>query len=149
MATKKLLTQFNFLVTWDNMKGETKEAGFQEVNGLMVEIAMAEYRAGNFKTNEPTKVSTLAKCGDVTLKRGVMGDQDLYAWVNDVRDGKDGQGKKVTITLLDSAHKPVTNWHLTNAFPIKLTAPTLTGSGSDIAVEEITLTADRIEQEAA
>ncbi len=149
MATAKLLSQFNFLVTWDDMKGETKEGGFQEVAGLAMEVGMAEYRAGNARTNESVKISTMAKCGDVTLKRGVMGANDLYKWMNDVRDGKDDQGKKVTVTLLDGSRNPVTNWHLLGARPIKLEAPSMNATGSDVAIESITLTAERIEQEAA
>ena len=54
-------SQFNFLVEWDNIKGETKDAGFQEVSGMGLEINVTEYRAGNQKTNEPIKVTTTAK----------------------------------------------------------------------------------------
>lgn len=149
MATSKILSQFNFLVSWDNMKGETKEAGFQEVGGLTLEVAIAEYRAGNAKTNETTKYSLLAKAGDATFKRGVIGAQDLYEWVNAVRDGKDGQAKKVTVTLLNSSRKPVMNWYLLGARPIKYAAPTFNGKGTDLAIEELTLSVERIEQEAA
>ncbi len=81
-------SQFNFLVTWDNIKGETVDAGFQEVSGLGLEVNVTEYRAGDAKTNEPIKVTTSSKAADATFKRGVVGAHDLYEWIDSVRDGK-------------------------------------------------------------
>jgi len=90
---------FNFLVTWNRTDGTTAEAGFQEVSGLGMEMGMAEYRSGNAKTNESIKVTGLGKTTDTTLKRGVIGAQDLYEWLKLVRDGHQDQLKAVTITL--------------------------------------------------
>ncbi len=142
-------SQFNFIVQWDNIQGETVDAGFQEVSGLGLEINVTDYRAGNAKTNEGIKITTTAKASDVTLKRGVMGTQDLYEWVNLVRDGDQGQFKKVTVTLLSESRKPVMRWQLMDARPIKFTGPTLNGTATDTATEEIVLAVERIEQEAA
>ena len=61
--------QFNFQVKF----GST-EAAFQEVSGLSMEVHVAEYRAGSASTNAPIKVTGLSKFGDVTFKRGVVGD---------------------------------------------------------------------------
>ena len=142
-------SQFNFIVQWDNMQGETVDAGFQEVSGLGLEINVTEYRAGNAKTNEGIKITTTAKASDVTLKRGVIGTHDLYEWVNLVRDGNQDQLKKVTITLLSESREPVMRWQLLGARPIKFTGPSFNGKGTDAAMEEIVLAAERIEQEAA
>lgn len=142
-------SQFNFLVTWDNIQGETVEAGFQEVSGLGLEINMTEYRSGNAKTNESIKITTTAKASDATLKRGVIGTLDLYEWINLVRDGHQDQLKKVTVTLLSESREQVMRWHLLNARPIKYTAPSFNGGGTELAIDELTLTVERIEQEAA
>lgn len=142
-------SQFNFLVTWDQIDGTTAEAGFQEVSGLGMEIGMAEYRSGNAKTNEPIKVTGLAKTTDATLKRGVIGAQDLYEWLNLVRDGHQDQLKTVTITLLSESREEAMRWRLLAARPIKYTAPSFNGKGTDLAIEELVLCAERIEQEAA
>jgi phage tail-like protein len=142
-------SQFNFIVTWDQIDGTTAEAGFQEVSGLGMEIGMAEYRSGNAKTNEPIKVTGLAKTTDATLKRGVIGAQDLYEWLNLVRDGHQDQLKTVTITLLSESREEAMRWRLLAARPIKYTAPSFNGKGTDLAIEELVLCAERIEQEAA
>ncbi|ESQ15769.1 MAG TPA: phage tail protein [Chromatiaceae bacterium] len=142
-------SQFNFLVEWDNIKGETKDAGFQEVSGLGLEINVTEYRAGNQKTNEPIKVTTTAKASDATFKRGVIGAQDLYEWTDAVRNGSQEDIRKVTVTLLSESREPVMRWKLLGARPIKYTAPSFNGKGTDLAIEELTLSVERIEQEAA
>lgn len=142
-------SQFNFLVEWDNIKGETRDAGFQEASGLGLEINVTEYRAGNQKTNEPIKVTTTAKASDATFKRGVIGAQDLYEWINVVRDGSQEEIRKVTVTLLSESREPVMRWKLLGARPIKYTAPSFNGKGTDLAIEELTLSVERIEQEAA
>ena len=142
-------SQFNFIVEWNNMKGETKDAGFQEVSGLGLEINVTEYRSGNAKTNEAIKVTTTAKASDATFKRGVIGAHDLYEWADEVRNGHQDQLKTVTVTLLSESREPVMKWKLFAARPIKYTAPSFNGKGTDLAIEEFVLAVERIEQEAA
>jgi phage tail-like protein len=147
-------SQFNFRVSWepatdnegDSMGEESVEAGFQEVSGIGMEITVAEYRAGNFPTNEAIKVTGMVKTPDITLKRGVMGRLDLYQWLNDVRDGSQRQLKNVTIRLMTEDRNAVAQeWLLKNARPMKYTGPSLNGKGTDVAVEELVLSAERIE----
>lgn len=142
-------SQFNFLVSWNDIQGDTVEAGFQEVSGLNLEVNVTEYRSGNAKTNEAIKVTTTAKAGDATLKRGVIGAHDLYEWMNLVRDGHQDQLKKVTVTLLSESREEVMKWHLLGARPIKYEAPTFNGKGTDLAIESLVLSVERIEQQAA
>ena len=142
-------SQFNFLVEWEGMDGTTTQAGFQEVSGLGMEIAIAEYRSGKSATNEPIKITGLAKTPDVTLKRGVMGALDLFTWIDAVRNGSQEQGKNVRITLLSETQEHVLRWVLKTARPMKYTGPALNGKGADVAIEELTLSVERIEMEAA
>lgn len=142
-------SQFNFLVEWDNMEGETVDAGFQEVSGLGLEVNVTEYRAGNAKTNEAIKVTTTAKAADATFKRGVIGAHDLYEWINSVRDGNQDELKKVTVTLMSESREPVMKWELLGSRPIKYTAPSFNGKGTDLAIEELVLSVERLVQLAA
>ena len=142
-------SQFNFRV---NLGGgpspDDFKSGFQEVAGLGMEIHVAEYRTGNSKENSPQKVTGSYKINDVTLKRGVIGDvTTLYSWIDAVRNGDQTQGRTVIIQLMDEQHNgPVQQWTLTNARPTKLTGPALTGKGTDVAIEELVLISERIEQ---
>lgn len=139
-------SQFNFLVNLGTGDSQSPLAGFQEVTGLGMEITVAEYRNGNEKDNAPRKVTGTYKVPDVTLKRGVIGSLDLYAWLDEVRNGQQDVLRTVTIELQDEAHKgTVQTWTLLNARPMKYTGPTLTGKGTDIAIEELVLACERIE----
>ena len=141
-------TQCNFLVTWDRIDGTTAEAGFQEVSGLGVEIAMAEYRPGNAKTNEPVRVAGAQQSIQTTLKRGVASGQDLQEWLSLALDGHQGQLKTGTITQLSESREEPIRWRLFAARPIKCTAPSLNGEDTDVAIEELVLCAERIDQKA-
>ena len=141
-------SQFNYLVSWDTMKPDSFKAGFQEISGLGLEITVAEYRAGNEKDNAPRKITGMYKVPDVTLKRGVIGSEDLYKWLNDVRDGSQESLKTVTIELLSEDRQTTAQkWILKFARPIKYTGPSLNGKGTDVAVEELVLAAERLEME--
>jgi phage tail-like protein len=140
------VSQFNFHVQLG-----TTEAGFQEVAGLGAEIHVAEYRAGNSKENSPQKITGTYKINDVTLKRGVFFNDlaTFYNWWDAVRNGDQSQGMTVTIQLMDEnvvSPSLVRSWTLTNARATKLTGPALMAKGADIAVEELVLICERIEQ---
>ena len=156
MATERNrpYSQFNFLVSWkpssgnegDNLSEDTVQAGFQEVSGLGMEITVAEYRGGNYMENSPIKVTGMVKTPDVTFKRGVIGSLDLYKWLNDVRNGAQNQLKNVQIKLMAEDRETIAQeWRLINARPMKYTGPSLNGKGTDLAIEELVLAAERIE----
>lgn len=139
-------SQFNFLVTIGDDQPDRAQAGFQEISGLGMEINVAEYRAGNTNDNTPIKVTGTYKVPDITLKRGLMGYLDLYSWLNEIRDGQQDKLKTVKIDLLSEDRGVVAmSWKLLMARPIKYTGPSLNGKGTDVAVEELVLAAQRIE----
>lgn len=140
-------SQFNFRVSWDGLDENSVQAGFQEVSGLGMEITVAEYRAGNAAENSPLKMTGTVKTPDVTLKRGVIGSLDLYEWLNAVRDGSQEELRNVTIKLMsEDRQTEAQTWRLINARPMKYTGPSLNGKGTDVAVEELVLASERIEQ---
>lgn len=141
---------FNFLVDLEPGQGEEVQAGFSEVSGLNAEITVAEYRAGNDRVNYVRKVPGIHKAGDVTLKRGVIGAQNLYEWLELGRSGKIAQVKRDIVVKMQSEDRGgiVVSWKLRGAMPIKWTGPTLTAKGGgDIAIEELVLSVETIEQE--
>ena len=137
---------FNFLVSIGGLGGEDQVVGgFCEVTGLDSAIVYAEYRNGNDKQNDLRKIPTLNKTGDVTLKRGLIGDLRLFSWLNAVRDGA-YDPQTVTITLLDEARVPVCVWTLRIAQPKKWGGPTLAAEiAGSLALEELVLVAERID----
>ncbi len=150
MATfrERPYSQFNFLVNIGEGTDGPK-AGFQEVSGIGFELTVAEYRTGNDKVNTPIKINGMYKVPDITLKRGLIGAEDLYDWIKQVKEGQQQEAlRNVTIQLLSEDRSAVAvTWKLTAARPMKYTAPTFNGKGTDIAIEELVLACENIEIE--
>lgn len=132
---------FNFLVALGGAQGDGSEGtiigAFSDASGLGFEVSYSEYRNGNEKFNTVRKVPNTHKQDDVTLKRGLVGSDDLFQWLKGVREGT-ADPRQVTITLLDEARQPVATWVLRQAQPKKWTGPTLAAKGGgEVAMEEL------------
>lgn len=141
---------FNFLVELESGQGTEVQAGFSEISGLNAEVTVAEYRAGNSRVNYVNKLPGIHKSGDVTLKRGVIGAQNLYEWLEKCRNGNIQDAKRnIVIKLLsEDRDSTVVSWKLVSAMPIKWTGPTLTAKGGgDVAIEELVLSVEMVTQE--
>lgn len=142
---------FNYIVSLGGAQGDGSEGsiigGFSDVSGLGVDISYSEYRNGNERFNTVRKIPNTFKVDDVTLKRGLVGSDDLFQWLKTVRDGEKDP-RNVTITLLDEARQPVATFRLRNAQPKKWTGPTLAAKGGgEVAMEELQLVHEGIEYE--
>jgi len=140
---------FNFLVALGGTQGDGAEGtiigGFSDASGLGVDVSYAEYRNGNEKFNTVRKVPNTHKNDDVTLKRGLVGSDDLFQWIKTVRDGTIDR-RNVTITVLDEARNAVATFTLRNAQPKKFTGPTLAAKGGgEVSMEELHLVHEGIE----
>ena len=83
----------------------------------------------------------------MTLKRGIVGADDLFKWLKTVREGMDDR-REVTVTLLDEARETVAAWVLRDARPKKWTGPTLAAKGGgEVAMEELTFCCEGIKFE--
>ncbi|SEP64145.1 conserved hypothetical phage tail region protein [Solimonas aquatica] len=138
---------FNFLVSLGSGDETSVVAGFSDASGLGTEINYSEYRNGNESFNTVRKIANTFKQEDVTLKRGLVGSTDLFAWMKKVREGGDDK-RQVTITLLDEARAPVASFRLRNAQPKKWVGPTLAAKGGgEVAMEELHLVHEGITYE--
>ena len=139
--------QFNFLV--DLGAGtDGVDAGFSEVSNLGMEVTVAEYRNGNEKENSVRKITGLNKATDVTFKRGVIGSDSLYAWLNDIRNGNENSLRTVRVHLMAEDHTgPVQTWNLLRARIIKYVSGPFNAKGTDVAMEELTVAYERMEME--
>jgi phage tail-like protein len=139
---------FNFIVALGGAQGDGSEGsivgGFSDVSGLDTDITYAEYRNGNEKFNTMRKVPNTHKVSDVTLKRGLVGSTDLFAWMKGVRDGK-ADPRNVIITMLDEARTAVVTYTLRNAQPKKYAGPTLAAKGGEVAMEELAFVHEGLE----
>jgi len=137
---------FNFMVKLGDTGGEDQiSGGFSDFSGASNEVKYAEYRNGNDKENHARKIPNTNSTGDVSLKRGIIGDLRLFEWLKATREGT-YDARTVTVTLLDEARSPVCQWVLRAAQPKKWSGPTLAGKGgTDVAMESLDLVAERID----
>jgi len=141
-------TEFNFLVDLGTGNTEGPDAGFQEISSISQEVSVTEYRNGNSKENSVLKLTGLNKAQDVTLRRGIIGSLELYNWLNDIRNGNQNALRNVTIQLQNEDHTAVVQtWKLLRARITKHTSGPLNAKGSDVAMEELVLTYERLEME--
>ncbi|MFN8529046.1 MAG: phage tail protein [Anaerolineae bacterium] len=115
---------------------------FTEVSGLSSETEVVEH-----KVTDPSgrdliqKIPGRTKFGDITLKRGITADMDMWTWRNQVESGDIGGARvNCTITMYDQALTPIAKWDLTNAWPVKISGPSMQSDGNNFGVEELTLT---------
>ena len=139
-------SNFNFVVEFDG----TEVAAFTEVTGLDSENTPIEYREGADKTAALRQLPGIEKYPPVQLKRGITGSTALWDWRKEVRDGGTSYppSRTVTIKLLDEKHDrnaPAMTWTLTNAWPTKLTGPSLSAKGNEFAVEQLDVVHERLD----
>ncbi|ABC63950.1 phage tail protein [Erythrobacter litoralis] len=150
MATLKQrpVNQFNFLVDMGNGNTDGPDAGFQEVSGMGMEVALAEYRNGNSLENSVMKVNGLIKATDATFKTGIIGSLTLYQWLDDIRNGAVSAMRTVTVSLMSEDHsETIMTWKLIRARIMKHTSGPLNAKGTDVAMQEMVLAYERLEME--
>lgn len=140
--------QFNFLVDLGDGHSDGPEAGFAEISGLSMEIDVIEYRNGNSKENHVMKLPGLAKVGNVTLRRGLIGSLALWRWIDQVRNGDAAALRTVTIQLQNEDRSAIVQtWRLLRARIIKHTSGPFNAKGNDVAMEEVVIAFERLELE--
>jgi phage tail-like protein len=125
--------------------GDGATAKFQEVSGLETETGPIETRHGNNPGIAAIKIPGLHKTGDVTLKRGIVAnDQKIWDWLSGANT-KTIKRRTVVVNLLDETGAPKLAWTLHNAWPTKIVAPDLNAGSNEIAIEELVLAHDGLE----
>ena len=141
MARPDPYGSFSFMVEIDGVVS----AGFSEVCGLTAEIEPIDYREGADPVHV-RKLPGLRKFSNVTLKRGLTSNRDLWSWF---KSGLQGalQRRAVSIVLLDDDKSPVARWTLRDAWITKWEGPHLVATGSDVAIETIELVHEGLDME--
>jgi phage tail-like protein len=140
--------QFNFLVDLGTGNTDGPDAGFQELSNIGMEVTVAEYRNGNEKENSVRKITGLNKATDVTMKRGVIGSLTLYNWLNQIRNGDQNALRTITVSLQNEDHTAIVQtWKLLRARIIKHVSGPMNAKGTDVAMEELTISYERLEME--
>jgi phage tail-like protein len=150
-VSDKLLSSFNFEVTLTRSSTGSEaggsallgNGGFQECNGLEVEMDVKEYLEGGRNDGVVRQVGR-AKYTNLVLKRGTFyaeGEEvnlDLWRWLQDVVAGVRPVARfDGTVVVLDAARNAVATWTFERGLPAKIKGPDLNARTGEVAIEEL------------
>lgn len=124
--------KFRFKIEYEGIVS----AGFSEVSGFDASVDVVEYREGNEVTT-PRKLPGLSKYGNITLKRGVTDNMELFNWIFSYIEKGEIIRKSITIIAMDETGKDVATFQVINAWPMKYTAPDFNATASEVAIESL------------
>jgi phage tail-like protein len=122
---------------------------FTEVSGLGSETEIVEHKITDPSGRDLVqKIPGRTKYTDITLKRGVTAMMDIWTWRKMVESGDIvGARKNATITMFDQSLNAVAKWNLENAWPTKVSGPSISAEGSTVTIEEVSITFEMMERE--
>ncbi|MCG1040908.1 MULTISPECIES: phage tail protein [Burkholderiaceae] len=120
----------------------SEEMACSAVSGLELGVETIEYKDG---TGAVRRMPGQRQALHITLRRGVVkGKSQLYDWINSISLNQ-VEKKDMSISLTSEAGDALlVTWNVTDAFPTKLSAPHFDASSNEVAIEEVSLTADRL-----
>lgn len=121
---------------------ENKVSGFfLEVSGIGSESEVVEHKiTGENNETIIQKIPGRLTWGDVTMKRGVTSNIDMWTWRQQVVDGKVADARSNgSIVAYDQEGGEVARWNVTAAWPSKIDGPAPKSDSSDIMIEELTV----------
>ena len=131
---------FRFLLEIDSVV----QGGFAECSGFGSNVEVIEYREGG----EPKTVRKLpgkVSYPDISLKWGITDSRELYDWHLAAVEGPI-QRKNGSIILQDDEGQEKVRWNFFNAWPSKWDGPDFNAKGTDVAIETLTVSCERVER---
>lgn len=114
---------------------------FTECSGLGSEHEVIEHNVVTEQGQEIVmKVPGRLKWDNITLKRGITSNMDIWDWRKMVEDGQVDEARHDgSITMFDHELNPVARWEFKRAWPLKVSGPQPRADSNEIGVEELTL----------
>jgi phage tail-like protein len=134
---------FKFRVQIDGIQ----RAGFREGFGLDAATDSFDYRESDDLTVTISKLPGLKKMANITFKRGITNDPDLWKWRKQVMDGKIKDARKNgSIVLMDDEGKDVAQWDFVSGWPTKWTGPAVNATGNEVAIDTLEITYEGLDR---
>jgi phage tail-like protein len=117
------------------------DAAFAECDGLEMTMEPKIVESASV-TNRQQRLIGPMKYGQITLKRGMTSNLQLWQWFAQTRPGSvlTAHGQ---ITMWDTDATPVIQFTLQGCLPVKMRAPSLNAREGQIAIEELGLVCEQ------
>ena len=132
-------TAFNFAVELNvpSVAPQVCSAAFSECDGLEMTMDVKTIKEGG-NNGALVRLAGLLGYGQLTLKRGMTANFDLWDWFRDVvRDPSMRADGEVILFAADGRKRA--SFVLTRCLPVKLKAPALNAKDGMVAIEELQL----------
>lgn len=124
---------FRFKVELDGIK----TAAFSEATVPDSSTDAVDYREGTDPTHQ-RKLSGLTKYGNITLKKGITDNLDLYDWRKSVEQtGAKGARKNMSLILIDEEGNDKARWNVVEAWPTKYDPSDFSAKGNEVLIETL------------
>ena len=138
MPSSRPFTTFNFKV---NLRFGANvplicEAEFSECDGLEMNLEPKTIREGG-NNNQQIHLPGPVSYGQLTLKRGMTINFDLWKWFEDVQQNRSLRASGEILMLSSDRKSEQVKFAITGCLPIKLKAPSLNAKDGEIAIEEM------------
>ena len=131
---------YNFRIELDN----TSVAAFREATGLSLNTDPIDYREGTHVFLSVRKLPGLRKYSNLTFKRGITQNEDLWKWYKNILNGVDDR-RNGAVVLQDEQHNDVLRWEFRNVWICKWEGASLNATSNDVVIETIEICHERIE----
>jgi phage tail-like protein len=109
--------------------------GFAECGGLEMTMDVTDYKEGG-NNGTVLKFPGRMSWSNITLKRGMAGNTQLWDWFNSYAQGR-GKRRDGLIVLMTELHVPANIWFFRKGLPMKYTGPSMKATENLVAVESV------------
>jgi phage tail-like protein len=144
-------TAFNFLVEIEvaGVGEKLASAAFSEVDGLEMSMDPKTIREGG-RNAGPVHMAGPVSYGQLTLKRGMTANVDLWRWFEKVSSlGQGGLRGTAEVVMLAADGTEQLKFRLEGCIPTKIKAPSLSGKDGQLAIEEMQVAYESLTLESA
>ena len=133
-------TTFNFKVRlWVETNGNTSQicsAAFSDCDGLEMTLEVKTIREGGNNARQIHLMGPVSY-GQLTLKRGMSEEFDLWKWFADVQQDRALRASGEIVMLSSNREREDVVFELAGCLPLKIKAPSLNAKEGLIAIEEM------------
>jgi phage tail-like protein len=114
---------------------------FTECSGIGSEHEVIEHKIVDEKGHEHIqKIPGRIKWDNITLKRGITDNMDIWEWRDQVVQGKVDEARhNGSVIMFDQGLNEVARWNFENAWPVKVSGPQVKSDSNEFGIEEVVL----------